>query len=149
MGAGSDRLAASVEREHGWLLDRLRSLDHCLDTIFYHGEVCSDLRGFGGLLRRCQELRDMLAHHIPEEEEVFERLEARRELRPLLASLVAEHRSLMQALDECLKTLQALQDGDVLPENLFTLQDRLRLLSATLQRHIITDNEKVFARLAA
>lgn len=149
MGAGSDRLAASVEREHDWLLNRLRSLDHCLDNIFYHGEVCSDLRGFGGLLRRCQELQDTLARHIPEEEEVFERLEARRELRPLLASLVAEHRSLTQALDECLKTLQALQDGDVLPEKLFLLQYRLRLLSATLQHHITTENEKVFARLAA
>ncbi len=60
MCAGSDRQAALISREHDWMLERLHSLDNCLDNIFYYGEVCGDVRGFGGLLRRCRELQHAL-----------------------------------------------------------------------------------------
>ena len=142
MAMRTDWLAAHVRRDHEWLLERLRSLDNCLEHILYFGEVCSDLRGFGGLRLRCEELYETLAHHIPEEEQMFARL-GRVELAPLLKTLTEEHRELLRSLEGVLSTLEALESGALLPEDLFTLQDRVKKLSAGLQHHIATENELV------
>lgn len=147
MATPSEWLTRHVQRDHDWLLDRLRSLDNCLENLFYYGEVCSDLRGFGGLHHRCQELRETLKQHFPEEEELFARLESNSELRPVLARLVKEHRNLADELERALQTCEALLNGDVLPEDLFELQDRMRTLIVSMQRHIDTENQKIFPRL--
>lgn len=143
----SEWLSWHCRRDHEWLLSRLRSLDHCLDEIFYYGEVCSDLRGFGGLRRRCQELQETLRQHIPEEEEMFSALKDQQQLRPLLLRLVEEHRIIHRELESTLDALDALVNGDLLPQDLFTLQDRVRAFSATLQEHINTENESVLPLL--
>jgi len=149
MATASEWLSGHVKRDHEWLLGRLRSLDNCLDNILYFGELGGDMRGFAGLRLRCQELREVLAQHIPEEEKAFARLEGRAEVRPLLAALTHEHRALGTVLEQVMKTLEALRDGDQLPEDLFTLQERVRKLSAALQHHIQTENEMVLPLIEA
>lgn len=147
MATPGEWLTRHIRRDHEWLLQRLRSLDHCLDDILYYGEVCSDLRGFGGLRHRCQELLENLQQHIPEEEEVFGRMTAAHDLRPLLNHLTQEHRAMARSLEQSLKTLNALESGEVLPEDLFTLQDRVRALIHTMEHHIATENQQVLPRL--
>jgi len=149
MGTASEWLSGHVKRDHEWLLGRLRSLDNCLDNILYFGELGGDMRGFAGLRLRCAELREVLAQHIPEEERAFARLEGHAEVRPLLAALTHEHRALGAVLEQVLKTLDALRSGDPLPEDLFTLQDRVRKLSGALQHHIQTENEMVLPLIEA
>ncbi len=143
MATPAEWLTSHVKHDHERLLERLRSLDHCLDTIFYYGEVCSDVRGFGGLRLRCQELRETLREHIPEEEKMFERLKGRGEAGRLVERLLLEHRALTASLEACLQTLDTLHDGEVRPEDLFDLQDRVRRLSGNLQRHITTENQLI------
>ncbi|MFQ5662983.1 MAG: hemerythrin domain-containing protein [Terriglobia bacterium] len=150
MATPSEWLTRHVRRDHEWLLQRLRSLDRCLDNICYYGEVCSDLRGFGALRHRCEELLETLEQHIPEEEQLFARLKTEDgELRPLLAGLVEEHRSILHALKGNLKTLKALESGELLPEDLSTLQDKVRALIGTLERHIATENQRVLPEFEA
>lgn len=153
MGTPNDWLARHVRRDHDWLLERLRSLDNCLDNILYFGEVCSDLRGFAGLRLRCQELREILQHHIPEEEQLFAQLRAKSGessgTRQLLDRLLEEHQALVATLEGCLRTLAAIESTQPLPEDLFTLQDRVRTLSTSLQRHIATENQLLLPLLDA
>ena len=149
MTSNSERLTWRCRRDHEWLLERLHSLDNCVDNLYYYGEVCSDLRGFGGLRQRCQEIIDTLRQHMPEEEQVFADLENRGELRPLLDRLVEEHRIIARELEAILSSLESLVNGELLPEDLFTLQDRVRALSATLQDHIATEDRLVMPLLAA
>ncbi|MBI2956751.1 MAG: hemerythrin domain-containing protein [Acidobacteria bacterium] len=149
MATKASKRVGHIEREHEWLLERLRSLDNCLDNILYFGEACADLRGFGGLRLRCLELQQALREHIPEEEQVFAGLEGRGASESLLTLLRAEHRTLARDLEGALETLDALLDGALLPEDLFRLQDRVRGLSATLQRHIRTENEQILPLVAA
>lgn len=149
MSKSSDPLTWRCQRDHEWLLERLHSLDNCVENLFYYGEVCSDMRGFGGLRQRCQELQATLRQHLPEEEEVFGGLENRTELRPLLSRLVEEHRILSRELEGVLAILESLASGDLLPEDLFTLQDRVRALSAALQDHIATEDRLVMPLLIA
>lgn len=85
---------------HDLMLERLRSLDNCLEDIFYHGEVCSDLRGFGGLRQRCQELQKTLQQHIPEGEKVFLEVKEDSQVCPLLGELVEDHRDMLRALEQ-------------------------------------------------
>ncbi|MFQ5723675.1 MAG: hemerythrin domain-containing protein [Terriglobia bacterium] len=147
MAMARDWLVRHVRNDHERLLERLRSLDHCLDNIFYHGEVCSDLRGFGGLRVRCRELQQTLRKHIPEEEKMFERVTGKSEAGQWVERLVLEHRALTASLDACLETLDALQEGELLPEDLFALQDRVRALSADLRQHITTENQLILPLL--
>lgn len=149
MSKTSDRLTWRCRRDHEWLLERLHSLDNCLDNLFYYGEVCSDLRGFGGLRQRCQELQETFKQHFPEEEEMFAGLDDRGELRPLLTRLVEEHRIMVRELEGVLAILESLVSGELLPEDLYTLQDRVRALSAALQDHIATEDRVVMPLLTA
>lgn len=145
----SEKRVQKVCSDHDILLERLRSLDNCLENIFYFGEVCSDLRGFGGLRQRCQELQKTLAEHIPEGEKVFQKVKNDREVCPLVGELVEDHRDMMQALQRALEGLEALQSGAMIPENLFTLQEQVRAFSAKLQRHIHTVNREILPRAEA
>ena len=142
-------LFAHVISDHERLLQRLRSLDHCLGNILYQGEDCGDRRGLGGLRLRCQELQAHFSSHIREEEEMFASIDAKEGLRPLLTRLRDEHRALTRTLAETVASVDALVNGDVLPEDLSTLQDRVRALSAALQDHIATENRLVLPRLAS
>jgi hemerythrin-like domain-containing protein len=147
MATSTEWLTQHIRRDHEWLLDRLRSLDNCLDNILYQGEVSSDLRGFSGLRLRCRELKETLEQHIPEEEEMFSQLEKRNQGGGLLRQLEAEHCRFRQQLEECLGTLETLESGELLPENLFHLQDRVQKLSAALQHHIATENQNILPLL--
>lgn len=149
MATPAEWLNSHVKHDHERLLERLRSLDHSLDTIFYYGEICSDVRGFGGLRLRCQELREILREHIPEEEKMFERLKGRDEAGRLVARLLFEHRALTASLEACLETLETLNQGEVRPEDLFALQERVRALSTNLQRHITFENERILPLTAS
>ena len=146
---GRDRQAYLISHEHDWMMERLQSLENCLDNIFYHGEVCADMRGFGGLLKRCRELRNMLVHHLPDEELLFDRLAGDRELKPLLARLRGEHTVMTQTLDEAVEALEALESGEPVPEDLFVLQDKVRRFSTFMQQHIATENLHVFPKMVA
>ena len=144
------RQAEKVWEDHDWLLERLRSLDNCLESILYFGEVCGDMRGFGGLRKRCRELEEFLSVHIPEEEVVFDRLrEEKGEVRELLDTLTAEHRGLLKELKSCLKTLEAVESGEMVPEDLFKLEDRLGKVIQGLQAHIRTENQLVMPLVTA
>jgi iron-sulfur cluster repair protein YtfE (RIC family) len=149
MPTPNEWLVAHVAGDHERLLKRLRSLDHSLENILYQGEVCGEQRGLGGLRLRCRELQESLSGHIPEEEEMFARLEARDDLRPLLGRLREEHRAMTRVLGETLASLDALLAGEWSPDHLFTLQEKVRALSAALQDHIATENRLVLPRLAA
>ena len=106
--------AQNVKADHEWLLERLQSLDNCLESILYFGEVCSDMRGFAGLRQRCQEVNEFLSRHLPEEEAVFARLRAeRREVGALLDTLTSEHRGLLKELRPYMRTLV---DGFAIPD---------------------------------
>jgi len=142
-------LLAHVTSDHQRLLERLRSLDRCLDNILYQGEVCSEQRGLGGLRLRCREFQESLSGHIPEEEKMFARLEADEDLRPLLARLREEHRALTRVLTEMVATLDALVKGGLVTEDLVSLQGRVQALSAALQDHIAIENRLVLPRLAS
>jgi hemerythrin-like domain-containing protein len=142
-------LAGHVAHDHARLIERLRSLDNCLENILYYGEVCSDLRGFGGLRKRCQELQNILENHIPEEEEMYGRLKSTAEVRRLLGTLVREHGAIQQALESCLRTLAAIETtSEPIPEDLFTLQDRVRGLVNSLRQHIETEDRMVLPLVA-
>lgn len=145
----SGQRVRKVCSDHDLMLERLRSLDNCLEDIFYHGEVCSDLRGFGGLRQRCQELHKTLQQHIPEGEKVFLEVKEDSQVCPLLGELVEDHREMLRALEQTLQSLEALESGAMLPEDLFTLQERVRAFSAKLQRHIHTVNQQVLPRVDA
>ncbi len=145
---GRGQQAYLISHEHDWMMERLQSLENCLDNIFYYGEVCADMRGFGGLLRRCRELRNMLTEHVQEEEKLFERLSAEKDLKPLLERLKAEHKMIMETLEESVVALEAVEAGKPLTEDLHVLQDKVRRLSSFLQHHIATENLYVFPRLA-
>lgn len=147
--ARTNDLSTHCTLDHEWLLERLHSLDNCLDNLLYYGEVCSDLRGFGGLRQRCQEVQEMLKRHVPEEEELFTALTGKPELRPLLLRLLEEHRAIDRELENALDVLEALAEGELLPDDLFSLQDRVRALSAALQDHIATENRTVLPLLKA
>lgn len=150
MPTAKEWLLAHVRGDHERLLRRLRSLDRCLDSILYHGEVRSELRGFGGLRIRCLELQGTLKAHIPEEEQMFARLEGRDDLRPLLGRLQEEHRTMTRVLDETVTTLDTIiMSGRSALEDLLTLRDKLRALSSALQDHISTENRLVLPLLAA
>lgn len=149
MSTSKERLTQRVACDHDCLLEKLRSLDNCLDTIFYHGEVWSDLRGFGNLRQRCLELRSILQAHIPDGEKMFAELGDDRQVCRLLPELVEDHRALAAALEQALNNLEALESGAVIPEDLFSLQDRVRELSAKLQHHIRTVNQEILSRMDA
>ncbi|MBI4466735.1 MAG: hypothetical protein HY656_04835 [Acidobacteria bacterium] len=149
MTSSKEQLARRVACDHDCLLEQLRSLDNCLENIFYYGEVCSDLRGFGNLRNRCLELRKTLLAHIPEGEKMFAEAPNDQEVCRLLPELVEDHRALVRVLDQTLTSLEALQNGSLLPEDLFGLQERVRELSAALQRHIHTVNLHILARMEA
>lgn len=148
-GTKSKGLTRQVSCDHDCMLEQLRSLDHCLENIFYHGEVCSDLRGFGNLRHRCEELQETLLRHIPEGEKMFADVPEGRPVCQLLPELVQDHRAMLGALRQSLKSLEALQSGALLPEDLFALQERVRALSAKLQQHIHTVNQKVVPEINA
>jgi iron-sulfur cluster repair protein YtfE (RIC family) len=144
------RQGEKVREDHDWLQERLRSLDNCLESILYFGEVCGDMRGFGGLRMRCRELEQFLLAHIPEEEVVFDQLRAeKKEVRDLLDTLVSEHRSLLKELQSCLVTLEAVENGETIPEDLFKLEDRLSKVIQGFQAHIRTENQLVMPLVSA
>ncbi len=144
------RQGEKVREDHDWLQERLRSLDNCLESILYFGEVCGDMRGFGGLRQRCRELEQFLLAHIPEEEVVFDQLRAeKKEVRDLLDTLVSEHRSLLKELQSCLATLEAVENGETIPEDLFKLEDRLGKVIQGFQAHIRTENQLVMPLVSA
>jgi iron-sulfur cluster repair protein YtfE (RIC family) len=142
-------LLAHVAGDHQRLLERLRSLDHCLETSFYVGAVYPEKRGLGGLRLRCRELKETLEVHIPAEERMFAELEVREEWRPLVGRLREEHQTLRRLLDETLESLDQLVGDQASHENLQPLQERVRTLSSTLQNHITTENRTVLRLLAA
>jgi iron-sulfur cluster repair protein YtfE (RIC family) len=142
-------LVAHVTSDHERLLERLHSLDRCLDNILYQAEVCGERRGLGGLRTRCRELQESLSGHIPEEEEMFARLDVDEDLRPLLARLRDEHRALTRALTEMVAGLDALVKEGLVAEDLLALQGRVQALSAALQDHIAIENRLVLPRLAS
>lgn len=136
--------AQNVRADHEWLVERLQSLDNCLESILYFGEVCSDMRGFAGLRQRCQEVNEFLSQHVPEEEAVFARLRAeRREVGALLDTLVSEHRGLLKELRSCMATLETLETGAMVAEDLFKLEDRLSKVIEGLKAHIRSENQLV------
>lgn len=144
------RQGEKVREDHDWLQERLRSLDNCLESILYFGEVCGDMRGFGGLRKRCRELEEFLLAHIPEEEVVFDQLRAeKKEVRELLDALVSEHRTLLKELQSCLVTLEAVENGETIPEDLFKLEDRLGKVIQGFQAHIRTENQMVMPLVSA
>ncbi len=144
------RQGEKVREDHDWLLERLRSLDNCLESILYFGEVCGDMRGFGGLRKRCRELEEFLIVHIPEEEMVFDRLrDERKDVRELLDTLTSEHRGLLKELKSCLVTLEAVENGETIPEDLFKLEDRLSKVIQGFQAHIRTENQLVMPLVTA
>ena len=142
-------LARKVTCDHDCLLENLRSLDHTLENIFYYGEVCSDLRGFGSLRQRCEELRQVLLKHIPEGEQMFAEVPEGRKACKLLPELVEDHRVMLRALEQSLKSLEALQNGQIIPEDLFSLQEQVRNFSARLQTHIRVVNQQVLPEIEA
>jgi len=144
-----DGLARKVTCDHDCLLENLRSLDHTLENIFYYGEVCSDLRGFGNLRQRCEELRQVLLKHIPEGEQMFAEVPEGRKACKLLPELVEDHRVMLRALEQSLKSLEALQNGQIIPEDLFSLQEQVRNFSARLQTHIRVVNQQVLPEIEA
>jgi len=77
------------------------------------------------------------------------RLEEERDLLPLLERLTAEHRVINDVLGRAIVSLEVLQSGGPLDENLFTLQDKMRRLCRFMQHHIATENHYVVPRLAA
>ncbi len=144
------RQGEKVREDHDWLQERLRSLDNCLESILYFGEVCGDMRGFGGLRTRCRELEGFLLVHIPQEEAVFEQLRAeKKEVRDLLDTLTSEHRALLKELQSCLVTLEAVENGETIPEDLFKLEDRLGKVVQGFQAHIRTENQMVMPLVSA
>jgi len=147
--ASNEKLAKQVLCDHDCLLEHLRSLDNTLENIFYHGEVCSDLRGFGNLRQRCEELRKTLVAHIPEGEKAFAEVPEGRSACRLLPELVEDHRALLRALDQALRGLEALQNGEMIPEDLFSLQERVRHFSSRLQAHIRVVNQQVLPEIEA
>jgi len=144
-----DGLARKVICDHDCLLENLRSLDHSLENIFYYGEVCSDMRGFGNLRQRCEELRKVLLMHIPEGEQMFTEVPEGRKACKLLPELVEDHRVMLRALEQSLKSLEALQNGQLIPEDLFSLQEQVRNFSARLQTHIRVVNQQVLPEIEA
>jgi hemerythrin-like domain-containing protein len=108
------------------------------------------MRGFGGLRTRCRELEDFLLVHIPEEEAVFEQLRAeKKEVRDLLDTLTSEHRALLKELRSCLVTLEAVENGETIPEDLFKLEDRLGKVVQGFMAHIRTENQMVMPLVSA
>jgi hypothetical protein len=142
-------LLSHIAGDHQRLLERLRSLDHCLETIFYFGEVCPEKRGLGGLRLRCQELQETLSVHIPAEEKMSDELQGQAEWEPLLGRLREEHRALGKLLGETVQRLDLLASGDPPRQDLRELQEKMRALSAALQDHITTENRTVLRLLAA
>ena len=122
-------LLAHVAGDHQRLLERLRSLDHCLETSFYVGAVHPEKRGLGGLRLRCRELKETLRVHIPAEEKMFAELEGREEWRPLVGRLRQEHQTLRKLLDETLEKLDQLAGDQAPDEDLQPLQEKVRTLS--------------------
>lgn len=143
------KMVRQVVCDHDCMLDQLKSLDNCLENIFYYGEVCSDLRGFGNLRQRCQELRQTLLKHIPDGERAFAEVPEGRPVCRVLPELIEDHRAVIRALEQSLAGLEALVDGAVVPEDLFALQERVRELSGKLQKHIHTVNEQVLPEIEA
>lgn len=149
MPTASQWLTAHVKGDHTRLLQRLCSLDHCLDNILYYGEVWPEQRGLGGLRIRCRELHETLCSHIPAEEKLFKQLAKRGELQPLLGRLQGEHRDLLRLLKEILERLEAAMAGAPDPAVILGLQEKVRALSAALQEHIALENRSVLPLLAA
>lgn len=147
--ASKEKLARQVICDHDCLLEQVRSLDHALENIFYYGEVCSDLRGFGNLRTRCQELRQVLLKHIPEGEQMFDDVPKGSSACRLLPELVEDHRVMLRALEQSLKSLEALQAGEMIPEDLFSLQEKVRNFTARLQTHIRVVNQQVLPEIEA
>lgn len=146
----SQESARHVSADHEWLMERLAELDSCLESILYFGEVCGDMRGFAGLRQRCEEVYQFLSRHIPEEEAAFERLrEERREVSALLDTLISEHRGLLKELKSCLATLDTLESGALIPEDLFKLEDRLDKVVEGLKAHIRSENKLVLPLMTA
>ena len=144
------RQGEKVREDHDWLLERLRSLDNCLESILYFGEVCGDMRGFGGLRTRCRELEQFLIAHIPEEEALFSHLRReKKDVAELLDSLMAEHRALLKELQSCLVTLEAVETGETIPEDLFKLEDRLGKVVQGFLAHIRSENQLVMPLISA
>lgn len=142
-------LLAHIAGDHRRLLERLQSLDHCLETSFRARAVSPRKRGLGGLRLRCRELKETLEVHIPAEEKMFAELERRQEWQPLVGRLRQEHQRLKELLDETLEQLDQLAADKVSDENMQPVQEKVRTLSRTLRKHITTENRTVLRLLAA
>lgn len=80
---------------------------------------------------------------------MFGRLEVERDLFPLLVRLTAKHRVINDVLGRATVSLEVLQSGGPLDEDLLTLQDKMRRLCRFMQQQIATENHYVVPRLAA
>ena len=149
MIAGTDRRARLISHEHEWMVDRLRSLRESLDNIFLFGKADADRHALLMVLRRCRELQNALVQHMPDEEEMYQRLAEDRELAPLIERLKGEHRVMAEVLDETVGLLMRLEQSGKLPEDVPALQHRLRRFCKFMEHHIATENLHIFPHLAA
>lgn len=132
---------AHIHQAHSQIIAQLRELDKTLAQIACQGKACRDIRGFGTMGTRCAQLQDCLAQLFRSEEALFNRLQARRqETQAMVQTLTREHRTLERSLAILVLALKALSTGDDLPLNLFELQDEMRELIQTLERHIDAEN---------
>lgn len=132
---------AHLHQAHSQILAQLRELDKTLAQIACHGKACRDIRGFGTMGRRCAQLQDCSARLFRSEEALFNRLQARRqETQAMVQTLTREHHTLERSLAILVLALKALSTGDDLPLNLFELQDEMRELIQTFERHIDAEN---------
>jgi len=70
-------------------------------------------------------------------------------VRELLDTLTTEHRGLLRELKSCLVTLEAVENGETIPEDLFKLEDRLSKVIQGFQAHIRTENQLVMPLVTA
>ncbi len=154
MEAGSDRRARLISNEHDWMVDRLRSLEEALDSLFHRGHA-ADWHGMRIVLRRCRELQNALTQHMPDEEEMYEQFAGDDDMWPLIERLKAEHKVMGDVLSESIGALEAIKHGAAPEEDVrcggqvVELKDRLRRFCKFMQQHIATENLCVFPRLAA
>ena len=132
---------AHIHQAHSQILAQLRELDKALAQIACQGKACRDIRGFGTMGTRCAQLPDCLAQLFRSEEALFNRLQApRQETQAMVQTLMREHRALERSLAILVLALKTLTTGDKLALNLFELQDEMRELIQTFERHIDAEN---------
>lgn len=148
MEAGSDRRARLISNEHDWMVDRLRSLEDALDSLFHFGHA-ADRHGMRIVLRRCHELQNALTQHMPDEEEMYEQLAKDDDLQPLIERLKAEHKIMGDVLNESIGVLEAIEHGAELEEDVAEFKGRLQRFCRFMQQHIATENLYVIPRLVA